>query len=86
MGLRKYEFATRISMVLSCWRKFIPFGFLFSIPKGPSVCLIAVGRVLLVPTLQLMSCPKSRAVSEGMLVSRVWMVSPNSLCSMGLIG
>ena len=61
----KYDFAILMSSAHICWRKFSPFGFLFSRPNGPSVCFIVSGSVLLVPTLQLMSCPNSSAVSAA---------------------
>lgn len=82
----KYEFATLISKVPSCCRKLTPFGFLFSSPKGPTMLLIESGNVLLVPTLQLMSCPNRSAVSLGVLPSRVWIVFPNSMCCLGSTG
>ena len=73
-------------MAQSCCRKVVPFGFLFSSPKGPTTCFIVSGSVLFVPTLQLMSWPNSRDVSAGTLFNSVWMVAPKSLCSFGSTG
>ncbi len=75
-----------ISRADRCCRNLMPFMFRLSSPFGPSVLLSGSCGSCVMPTLQLISCPKMKCVSFGRRLSSDCVMPLNSSCSLESTG